>query len=291
MYNKNAFIKTGYYKCECGKEFSNSQSYYGHLGHCKVHLGDRYDSVYNKRFSVESNYKRGWLRGKSVNDPIYGDAIRKFVYSSKNNKGMLGHHQSEESKLKQSETRKRKYLSGELTPPKGVGRGKYSYLIYNNKRIMLRSTYEFIYALYLAFNNIDFKYESVRASYVDSRGKTKILISDFCIDNKIIEIKGYKTSKLYHAKKAFESLGFEYEIKYWSDLDECYSYLKQFLDISSILKTIKLCHDNRQYYEFNYDTYKVSPVTPIIPESSSGKTEDFESSIVGSIPTSGSMDP
>lgn len=27
------------YKCECGKEYENSQSYVAHCGHCKIHLG------------------------------------------------------------------------------------------------------------------------------------------------------------------------------------------------------------------------------------------------------------
>jgi len=33
------FNHQGNYKCECGKEFDNSQAFNGHKSHCKIHLG------------------------------------------------------------------------------------------------------------------------------------------------------------------------------------------------------------------------------------------------------------
>jgi hypothetical protein len=37
--NKNKLeFKMGYYKCECGKDFTESQKFNGHKGHCKIHL-------------------------------------------------------------------------------------------------------------------------------------------------------------------------------------------------------------------------------------------------------------
>ena len=37
------------YTCECGREFTNSQSFNGHKGHCKIHLGEE---RYNKNHSL-----------------------------------------------------------------------------------------------------------------------------------------------------------------------------------------------------------------------------------------------
>ena len=34
------FNHQGNYKCECGKEFTNSQAFNGHKSHCKIHLGE-----------------------------------------------------------------------------------------------------------------------------------------------------------------------------------------------------------------------------------------------------------
>lgn len=28
------------YRCECGKEFTDSQSFNGHKSHCRIHLGE-----------------------------------------------------------------------------------------------------------------------------------------------------------------------------------------------------------------------------------------------------------
>lgn len=248
--SNKAFIKEGEFKCECGREFTKSQSLYAHQSHCKIHLGDRYDPDKHKGWNLGD--ARAWSKGRNINDPIYGDSIRRSVNAMRiaYSPGMLGHHHSEESKSKISATRKRKYQSGELVPATGVGRGKYSYLIFSNKRIMLRSTYEFIYALYLLYNDIEFKYESVR---VTSDGRT--YISDFLIGNKVIEIKGNYNADTRKAEEAFRSQGYDYEVKFWKDLKPCYEYLKTRIDIDSTLDKIRLGHNNHDYYEYNYADY------------------------------------
>ena len=51
--------------CECGRVFSKSQLYYAHLGHCKAHLGDRYnESMHGDRIGD----KRAWAKGKTKNN-------------------------------------------------------------------------------------------------------------------------------------------------------------------------------------------------------------------------------
>lgn len=46
---ENTFNHQGSYVCECGREFTNSQSFNGHKGHCKIHLGEE---RYNKNHSL-----------------------------------------------------------------------------------------------------------------------------------------------------------------------------------------------------------------------------------------------
>ena len=230
------------FKCVCGREFEKSLSLNAHKSHCEKYLGrkpvDRFEG------------KRGWARGRTVDDPVYGESIKKIV--DKLNKyttaGMKLNIVDREKFKRQSETRKKRYLSGELVPAAGVGRGKYSYLLFDNKRIMLRSSYEFIYALYLLYKHIEFEYETVRVKAVSDCGYS-VFISDFKIGNNIIEIKGYKSAKIYHAKKAFESAGYTYEVKYWEDLQQCIDYLNTKVDLNEILTKIEYGHDSRNYYE------------------------------------------
>ena len=117
---------------------------------------------------------------------------------------------------------------------------------------MLRSTYEFIYALYLIYNHIEFEYETVRVQAVTDYKYTKTFLSDFKIGNRIIEVKGYHSSKINHAKQAFEATGYQYEVKFWKDLEPCYEYLKTKIDIDSILLKIKEGHNKKEYYEYKY---------------------------------------
>lgn len=49
---KQTFQHAGNYVCECGREFSKSQSYNAHLSHCKIHLGD---TKYNARLVQQRN--------------------------------------------------------------------------------------------------------------------------------------------------------------------------------------------------------------------------------------------
>lgn len=260
MSRENNFIKTGKFTCECGREFSKSQSLYGHQSHCRVHLGDRsvneiryhtvkgeYSCVCGRVFDNSSSYightshckvylgEERYLRNKEITQRSQKIACEASRTSH-----------TEESRARQSETRKRKYKSGELTPAPGVGKGKYSYLNFNGTQILLRSTYEFIYALYLIYNSVEFEYESVRVTY---DGHT--YISDFRIGNKIVEIKGNYRADTSKQRKAFESLGYQYEVKFWKDIEPCYLYLKSRIDIDSILERIREGHDSKNYYVYN----------------------------------------
>lgn len=148
------------YICKCGRKFTNVQSYVAHCGHCKDNLGKSPEDRFGE--------SRSWNKGLSKDTDDRVRIIAEKVKSDhlEHPEKYIGHLHTEESKRKLSETMKARYASGELTPAPGVGRGKYSYLLYGDKRILLRSTYEFIYALYLLYQGIDFEYETVRVTYL-----------------------------------------------------------------------------------------------------------------------------
>lgn len=258
---KDAFIKEGYFKCQCGREFNKSQSYYAHLSHCKVHLGDRqcvkrrYHTVfveYTCKCGEVFNNSSSYI-GHTSHCKVYLGEERYLENLEKTRKSVriaceyARSSHTEEVNRRQSETRKRKYASGELTPAPGVGRGKYSYLTYEDKTIMLRSTYEFIYALYLLYQGIKFEYETIRVHHNDH-----VFISDFLVDNEIIEIKGNYKASTSQQRFAFELAGYLYKVMFWKDLEPCYEYLKTKVDIDSILSKIKEGHNKREYYEYKY---------------------------------------
>lgn len=266
--NKEAFIKTGVFKCECGREFEKSRSLYGHQSHCRVHLGDRF--IEGSRYhTIYGNYKCVCGREFNNSSSYIGHTPHCEIYLGEErylkNKEAFSNGQkfateaartshTKESREQQSKTRKQKYLTGELSPALGSGRGTYSYIIYHSNKILLRSTYEFIYALYLAYNLIDFDYESIRVEYNDH-----VYISDFNVGNKVIEIKGDYHADISQQKLAFELSGYQYEVKFWKDLEPCYQYLKSKIDIDHLLELIKSGHNSKNYFVYNLDEYNYLP--------------------------------
>jgi hypothetical protein len=149
--------------------------------------------------------------------------------------------------LKQSETRIRLYKEGKLTPAKGVGRGKYSYFIYENKKYLLRSTFEFIFALYLAYKKISFKYENIRVQYENATR-----INDFEINNKIYEIKGYGGSHVDEVVKAFKYNNYQIRVIFWPTIEEIKKYLERHnFPMDDILNQIKEGHKTKNYFIFD----------------------------------------
>lgn len=246
-----------YKVCECGRVCETKQSYCSHHGKCKIANPEGWE--HNRKSLVGRKMPPSWNKGltKETDNRLRQAGIK--ISQTLRTPGR-DHSRIKESAQnrdpscykRQSETRKKKFMSGELTPPKGAGRGKYSYLTYNGKTIMLRSTYEFIYALYLLYNSIEFEYESVRVQTVTDYKYAKTFLSDFKIGNFIVEIKGYNSSKISHSKLAFEAAGYQYKVMFWKDLKPCYEYLKTKIDIDNILSKIKEGHDKKEYYEYKY---------------------------------------
>lgn len=247
------------YTCSCGREFQSKQAYCSHHGFCKIANPEgakkKIESLRGRKMPSHSPWNKGLTKDT---DSRVSSMSQTLSDSMKSSPAVINHcrdmavNRDRDTYKKQSVTRRQKFLSGELVPPVGAGRGKYSYLKYKANRILLRSTYEFIYALYLLYQGIEFEYESVVVPSITNYQYAKSFRSDFLIDNTIVEIKGYSSSKINHAKLAFEAAGYTYVIKYWEDLIPCYDYLKTKIDIDSILEKIRLGHDSKQYYEYEF---------------------------------------
>lgn len=268
-----SFERTGEYKCICGKEYTKSQSYYAHLSHCKEYkklkgrpLDDKRFHTIEKEcvckcgkvFKTNSSYightcyceihlgKQRYLENKKK----FTDII---VNYNKSYTGEEWYKIHKEGLKKQSKTRKEKYKNGELTPALGVGRGKYSYIIYNNEKIMLRSTYEFIFALWLYLNNKPINVEKIKVPAYRKNKYSNTFISDFNIDNNIYEIKGIASDKDKYIKESFEKAGYIFTILYEDDINKLKNEIKDKFNIDNEIKKIIEGHNNKQYYVLNLD--------------------------------------
>lgn len=249
----------------CNKQCKSLNSLYQHEVRCKLNPNRRGLNINN------SNY-HGWNKGltkhtdervakgvksylNTIHDPNYVDPRKGRPGNWR------GRHHSDSSKKKigQSVSKSRLigYANGSITPAKGVGRGKYSYLLYNSHKYMLRSTYEFIYAIYLVYNNIDFEFESVRVQAIRDNRYGKTFLSDFKCDNTIIEIKGIPSGKDVYIKESFESAGYEFKELFVDDILSYKQYLEeQGFDIDNLLSQIVEGHNTKNYKVFNADDFK-----------------------------------
>jgi hypothetical protein len=207
------------------------------------------------------NGKRSWSKGltKETNKSIKknGKLHSKYLKKLGNKNPFLNWSKKHPKEAilknqKQSETRKRLYKEGKLTPALGVGRGKYSYIIYKSNKKMLRSTYEFIFALFLVYKKIDFNYENIRVEYENSTR-----ISDFEINGKIYEIKGISGSHVDLVKEAFEKNGYKIRVVYSKTIKEIRKFLiRNGFDINNLELKIKEGHKNKKYFYYDLDNFK-----------------------------------
>lgn len=165
------------------------------------------------------------------------------------------HPQSEATRAKigkkVSGTRKARYASGELKPARGVGRGKYSYIIHGNMRYMFRSTYEFVFALHLIVEHVHFEFEAIRVPAVSPNKYASTFISDFSIGNHVIEIKGIPSGKDKHEKAAFEAAGYTFEELYAADIKTISEDLiSKGYDIPDLIERIIAGHNSKCYFEY-----------------------------------------
>lgn len=246
------------FECKyCGKVCKNTNSQRQHEIRCS-HNPDRKDYDRVAKYSLSRKGKTKY------DDPVImrsSESLRESYRSGKLTSywagkpgTMLNKHHSEESKLKISRsvsaTRARRFAEGSLFPPVGSGRGKYSYIVYHDKKYMLRSTYEFVYALYLIYKGIDFEVESVRVPAIRPNQWAKTLMSDFCIDNKlIVEVKGIPSGKDALIRDSFLAAGYEFKELFSRDISDCKRYLRSIgVDIDNLLNLVIEGHNSRNYY-------------------------------------------
>lgn len=245
----------------CGKTHKNLNSQRQHEVRCPKNP-ERKD--YNKLTNYVQHVRTG--QTKYTCDEIRHQAEKlHYMYQSGELKPpqsgrpgtFLGRHHTAESKRKigdnVSKTRKKHYLDGTISPAKGVGRGKYSYIVYRDKRFMCRSTYEFMYALYLLKHNIMFEMEAIRVPAVRDNPYSSTFISDFSYDNKVIEVKGIKGGKDYYIREAFVNAEYEFIELYESDILKCKQWLESNnVDMDYLLQQIVDGHNQKEYFIYNY---------------------------------------
>lgn len=233
------------YRCDCGREFTNKQSYAAHCSHCEVkrgrkdigrgsNIGDYIKS--HPEFAEEICAKAGRVLWDNIRSGITPHPTK-------------GKKKSDKSRRKQSETRKEKYLSGELTPAKGVGRGKGSYF----RDIFLRSTYEAIFVIYLELMGISYSYETKRLQ--DESGSTHI--SDFFSNdlNRVFEVKGVvNDDEIILEKNLYESS--EYDEYVLVDPDTINKIkdllLSEGVEINDLIHNIYMKRSNKDYLHWDF---------------------------------------
>ncbi len=121
------------------------------------------------------------------------------------------------------------------------GRSKSGYY----KGIYCGSTYELAWVIY----NLDHHTPFARFSKALKKdGLT--YIPDFIIDNKIIEIKGYFTDKVFSKTELAKQLGYEIEVLYRKDIQHCFDWVKTQYGITSDTKIISLYDMYKPSYEY-----------------------------------------
>lgn len=243
----------------CGKACKNSNSLKNHELRCR-------NNPNRSNYQNFSNYIEKNRKGKNKYNceeiAKQSETLKELyrngslISARKGTTGTFtGKKHSEESKQligkKVSFTRKERFANGSISPAKGVGLGKYSYVKYKDKTYMCRSTYEFIYALYLIYNNIDFNMENIRVKAKRSNPYSNTFICDFNIGNKIVEIKGIPSGKDVYIKESFEAAGYEFEELFQKDIEKCSQWLKQInIPVDTLLNKIIEGHNSKEYFVY-----------------------------------------
>ena len=153
-----------------------------------------------------------------------------------------------------SQILKAKYDSGELTPNHGIGRGKGSYIIIGDDKYFCRSTYEFIYALYLFYIlKKQFSIEKIQVKAIKENSYGNTFRCDFYIpeDNLIVEVKGVKSDKDQLLKESFEAAGYNFVEIFQKDIEKCKKDLiNHCIDIKNLLKNVVEGANKKDYFVY-----------------------------------------
>lgn len=200
------------YKCICGKEFSSSQSFNGHKGHCKEHMQSQ-----GKAVSLSNLRFFKGRRGKALSKKHRTSLSISLTKNPKN----TGKAASEEAEIlrkgKIRNSMKRHPNGGGLR--EGSGRGEKSW--YESPiagKIYLRSSYELRFAKILDLQKKQWSQNTEGFEYF-WEGKTHRYYPDFYLHKEecFVEVKGFKTKKDEEKWKQFP---FPLQIVFLEDIEK-----------------------------------------------------------------------
>ena len=238
----------------CNKICKNNNSLAQHRVRCpknpdRIPINDfsKMYASYSDEVKQRMSWNKGLTKETSESVKLYAD---KLIDKPGH---MLGktYVKSEESKQKQSITRKQRILEGKIIP-NASNRYVKSIIEYaDGSRKMLRSSYELIFSIFLNVCDIKFQYEDVRAAHIDDAGNKHTFISDFRVGNTIIEVKGKcDTNKLNTERITFEKNGYVFNVIYYEDIQRISNLLSEIMDIKSIIDNAKILSNSKQYFVY-----------------------------------------
>lgn len=242
----------------CGKVCTNHNSRLNHERLCSKNPNKAQSNLSDYTNKLQKGEIQHWAKGQTADTNPTIARITEKVRITKSTRSYSGWHQTADAKRKigaaSSQHLSKAYADGTLRSPLGVGRGKYSYFLYDNKKYMLRSTWEFIYALYLATKNIKFEVEAIRVPACKINKYAKTFISDFSVGNKVIEIKGIRSEKDALLKESFEAAGYVFEELFESDILSIKDELVQEgFNMDELLEQIRLGSTTKNYLVYEYE--------------------------------------
>lgn len=195
-------------KCQfCGKKIKNKGSLAAHQMSCKKNP----NRVIHKRSPI-SGQKKGcipWNKGLKGVTKAWNKGMKGI------STGIASTPQKErERRLKLSKIAKKNNYGGYIP---GSGRGKKGWY----KGIFCDSSWELAYLIYCLDHNKNIKRNTEIRNYI-FKGKKGKYIPDFIVDDKLVEIKGYKTEK-WLAKLKYNP---DVKVLYEKDLLPIFEYVK-----------------------------------------------------------------
>lgn len=199
---KDSKYKNGnIYKCECGKEFSNSQSLNAHLSHCDIHHQSCGTERKVRKYEIEHKMN-GWDNKTEEEKSQYVlKQVESFHRHMENddefaNKIHIGHSQTDESKRKIGEGRRRAIIEGrgnKWIPPHIQSSYAEQYFIdlFNKHNIKFKNNLS-VYPYFL-----DFAWENEKV-YIEIDGEQHYTEPGLKKDNErtqYLESKGWKLLK------------------------------------------------------------------------------------------------